>query len=57
MAICFEPVSYTYVPLFSGSADDRKNFNELLLAIRVALNEYQEQTGDAPVGKSREVVL
>jgi hypothetical protein len=51
MAICFDPVSYTYLPLFSGSADDRKNFNELLLAIRVALNEYQEQTGDAPVGK------
>ncbi len=33
-----------------GSADDRKNFNELLLAIRVALNEYQTQTGDAPLG-------
>jgi chitinase len=34
----------------SGSPDDRKNFNELLLAIRVALNEYQTQTGDAPIG-------
>ena len=44
-------VSYTYLLLFSGSAADRKNFNELLLAIRVALNEYQEQTGDAPIGK------
>eukprot|EP00804_Cyclotella_cryptica_P024464 CCRYP_017568-RB/>CCRYP_017568-RB protein AED:0.03 eAED:0.03 QI:1933/1/1/1/1/0.81/11/100/1752 len=38
-----------YAP-HGGSADDRKNFNELLLAVRVALNEYQTQTGDAPIG-------
>lgn len=51
MPFCLEHSFLHVLLLFSGSADDRKNFNELLLAIRVALNEYQEQTGDAPVGK------
>jgi hypothetical protein len=40
-------MAYVFI---SGTKDDAKNFNELLLAIREALNEYQEQTGDAPIG-------
>ena len=33
-----------------GTEDDRDNFNKLLLEVREALNAYQEETGNAPLG-------
>ena len=33
-----------------GTEDDRDNFNTLLLEVQEALNAYQEETGNAPLG-------
>jgi len=33
-----------------GTVSDRRNFNELLLEVRAALNAYQETSGRAPLG-------